>query len=159
MSVRVGGTAATALIAMISGCATSPRASQVQVSVNFPSPAQHASHKSLERGAISGVPQHVGFFYSVNPDCSSNGPVQTQLKSPPTHGSVTFVEGSGYTNFPSTSPGYDCNKQKSPGVEVMYTSAKDFVGTDQFTVQAIGPQGVYMESDYTVQVLAAAKTQ
>jgi hypothetical protein len=36
----------------------------------------------------------------------------------------------------------------------MYTSTKDFVGADQFTVQGIGPKGKYMETDYTVNVIA-----
>jgi len=163
MRLKTGSTAA-ALLALLSGCASPPPPSkappaQVQVNFNFTPEGQPGSHKSIERGAISGVAQHVGFFYSVNPDCSSNGLVQTQLKTPPTHGSVAFVESDGYTNFPSTSPGYECNRKKSPGVEVVYTSAKDFVGTDQFTVQGIGPKGKYMETDYTVKVLAPVKMQ
>jgi hypothetical protein len=36
---------------------------------------------------------------------------------------------------------------------------QDFVGTDQFTVQGIGPKGKYMETDYTVNVLAPATMQ
>lgn len=160
--MRVGNrSAAVAFLALITGCASPPSkvpATQVQVNLNV-TPQGPSGHKSLERGAVSGAPQHVGFFYSVNPDCTSNGLVQLQLKSPPTRGSVAFVETDGYTNFASTSPGYECNTKKSPGVEVVYTSAKDFVGTDQFTVQGIGPKGKYMETDYTVNVLAPVQTQ
>lgn len=155
MTMKFGVIAMTFLFAAVGGCASSPPPSknsptQVQINVNL----TPQDHKPLERGAISGVPQHVGFYYSVNPDCSSGGLVNTQLKSPPTHGSVEFVNADGYTNFPSTSAGHDCNKQKSPGVEVIYTSERNFVGTDQFTVQGIGPKGKYMETDYTVKVLA-----
>jgi hypothetical protein len=87
---------------------------QVQVSFNLTPQGQLDFHKHVERGAISNVPQHVGFYYSVNPDCSSDGLVQTQLKIPPVHGSVIFVKSDGYTSFPSTSPGYECNKKKKP---------------------------------------------
>jgi hypothetical protein len=159
MILKISSFALATLIALISGCATSTPPSknpsaQVQVSFNFTPQDQPGSPKNLVRGAISGIPQHVGFYYSVNPDCSSGGLVQTQLKSPPTHGSVAFIEADGYTNFPSTSSGHECNSKKSPGVEVVYTSTKDFVGTDQFTVQGIGPKGKYMETDYTVKVIA-----
>ena len=164
MSLKIGTIAVTTLFALVSGCASSPPPSktpstQVQINLNFTPQGQPGSHKSLERGAISGVPQHVGFYYAVNPDCTSDGLVQTQLKTPPTHGSVAFVKADGYTNFPSTSPGHECNSKKSPGVEVIYASAKDFVGTDQFTVQGIGPKGKYMETDYTVKVLAPVHMQ
>jgi hypothetical protein len=160
MRLKIGNTA-VAILALFTACASPPPPppSKVEVSFNFPPQGQPGSQKSIQRGAMSGVPQHVGFFYAVNPDCSSDGLVRTQLKNPPTHGSVAFVESDGYTNFPSTSPSYQCNTKKSPGIEVVYTSAKDFVGTDQFTVQGIGPKGRYMETDYTVKVLAPVKTQ
>jgi hypothetical protein len=157
MAFKSGVIALTALLALVGGCATSPppknAATQVQVNFNF-SPQDPGSVKHVARGAISGVPQHVGFYYSVNPDCSSDGLVQMQLKSPPTHGSVAFVNADGYTNFSSTSPGHECNNKKSPGVKVVYTSAKDFVGSDEFSVQGVGPHGRYMETDYAVKVLA-----
>jgi len=146
----------TILITLVGGCATSPSkdpSTQVQVNFNFPQDPP-ASAKHMTRGAISGVPQHVGFYYSVNPDCSSDGFIQTQLKSQPTHGSVAFAKADGYTSFPSTSPGHECNSKKSPGIEIVYTSERDFVGTDQFTVQGVGPHGKYLETDYTVKVLA-----
>lgn len=159
MNLKSGGIALTmTLIALVGGCTASPPSrnpsAQVQVNFNFTPQDQPASPKHVERGAVSGLPQRVGFYYSVNPDCSSDGLVKTQLKNPPTHGSVTMVESEGYTNFPSASPGHECNSKKSPGVKVVYTSAKDFVGTDQFTVQGIGPHGKYMETDYEVKVIA-----
>ncbi len=149
--------AVTVVIALVSGCATSPPplkepSSQVQLNFNF-TPENQTAPKHYIRGAMSGVPQHVGFYYSVNPDCSSGGLVQLQLQSPPTHGSVEFAKADGYTNFPSTSAGYECNGKKSPGMEIVYTSAKDFIGTDQFTVQGIGPRGKYMETVYSVRVI------
>jgi hypothetical protein len=163
MSSKIGSTAVTTLIALLAACASPPPPSspsaQIQVNFNFASQGQPSSQRSVERGAMSGVPQHVGFYYAVNPDCSSGGLVQTQLKTPPMHGSVAFGNADGYTSFPSTSASHECNSKKSPGVEVMYTSAKDFVGTDEFTVQAIGPKGKYMETDYTVRVLSPIKMQ
>src|SRR5580704_13162028 len=81
MNPRAGKASVTLLIALMIGCASPPppanAPSQVQVSFNFNPPG--GSRKGIERGAVSGVPQHVGFFYSVNPDCSSDGLVQTRL--------------------------------------------------------------------------------
>ncbi|HEY2678651.1 MAG TPA: hypothetical protein VGI65_16890 [Steroidobacteraceae bacterium] len=164
MISKISCFAVTTLSAIIGGCATSPPpapapapkspGTQVQVNFNFTPDGQPSSPKRVVRGAISGVPQHVGFYYSVNPDCSSGGLVQTHLKNAPTHGSVAFDKTDDYTSFPSTSPGHECNSKKSPGVEVLYTSTKDFVGADQFTVVGIGPKGKYMETDYTVNVVA-----
>jgi hypothetical protein len=162
MISKTGIMAAMGLFSVVSGCASSPppppppkaTSAQVQVNFNFMPEDQLGSYKNVERGAISGMPQHVGFYYSVKPDCSSGGLVKTQVKSAPTHGSVQFVNADGYSGFPPTSASHECNTKKSPGVEVIYTSAKDFVGTDKFTVQGIGPKGKYMETDYTVKVLA-----
>jgi hypothetical protein len=149
---------AVALTALATACAaTAPPSTtptQVQVSFNLTPQDSAASSKHIARGAISGVPQHVGFYYSVNPDCTSDGLVQTQLKSPPAHGTVSFAKADGYTNFPVSSTGHACNSKKSPGVEIVYTSAEDFAGTDQFTVQGVGPHGKYMETAYTVTVIA-----
>lgn len=146
----------TTLTAFVIGCATPPptNPSQLQMNVNFTVQGQPDGPKNITRGTISGVPQHAGFYYSVNPDCTSEGLVRTQLKSPPAHGSVTFNKADGYTNFPSTSLSHECSSKKSSGVEVIYTAAKDSVGTDQFTVQGVGPKGKYMETDYTVKVIA-----
>jgi hypothetical protein len=144
-------------MATISGCAAPPprtNTSVVQVKFDFSPQDQGASYKKIERGAIAGSPQHVGFYYSINPDCTLNGLVKMQVKDPPAHGAVAFDNADGYTNFPSSSSASECNKKKSPGIEVMYTADKDFAGTDKFAVQAIGPNGKYMETEYTVKVLA-----
>jgi hypothetical protein len=158
MTLKLGILALTTFAGFVSGCAASPPPknppAQVQLNFNFTPQGQTSLPKSLARGAISGVAQHVGFYYAVNPDCTSDGFVQTQVKTAPAHGAVAFVKADGYTNFPSSSPGHECNRNKSPGIEVVYTSAKDFVGTDQFAVLGIGPKGRYMETEYTVKVIA-----
>ena len=158
MTPKLGILALTTFAGFVSGCAASPPPknppAQVQLNFNFTPQGETSLPKSLARGAISGVAQHVGFYYAVNPDCTSDGFVQTQVKTAPAHGAVAFVKADGYTNFPSSSPGHECNRNKSPGIEVVYTSAKDFVGTDQFAVLGIGPKGRYMETEYTVKVIA-----
>jgi hypothetical protein len=156
MISKFGSVPLTALLAILSACSTPPPKNppgQVRVSFEY-TPQDDSTPKHLTRGAVSGVPQRVGFYYSVNPDCTSDGLVQLQLKDPPKHGSVVFSNEDGYTNVPSTSPGHECNSKKSPGVRVVYTSETSFVGTDEFTVQGIGPHGKYMVSDYAVNVIA-----
>jgi len=155
MPIKSHTVAAISAAALVMGCATPrPPPSTLQVNVNFSPQDQSGPSKRIARGAISGVPQRVGFYYSVNPDCTSDGLVQLRLKSAPSHGAVDFAQGEGYSNFPQTSPGHECNRQRSPGVEVIYTSAKNFSGEDRFTVQGVGPKGKFMETDYTVNVLA-----
>jgi hypothetical protein len=45
--------------------------------------------------------------------------------------------------------------QKEPGRRGDVTADKNFAGTDKFAVQAIvGPNGKYMETEYTVKVLS-----
>jgi hypothetical protein len=156
LRLGIGTVVVAALMVFSSGCAApSPKDNpqQVQISVNF-SPQDQGGTKKMQRGAIAGTPQHVGFYYSINPDCSLNGLVKIQVKTPPAHGSVVFNNADGYTNFAANSPAHDCNQKKSPGTEVMYTADKDYAGTDNFSVQAIGPSGRYMETEYTVRVLA-----
>ncbi len=149
-----GRWATGALFALLSACAASPPPKEVQVNFNFTPTTKPGGPKKIERGAISGVPQRVGFMYSVNPDCTSDGLVQTQLKGAPSHGSVTFTKADGFPSFPSSSASHDCNTKKSPGIEVVYTPTPSFTGTDVFTVQGVGPHGVYLETEYTVTVIA-----
>lgn len=83
MSLKIASAAVTTVMVLVTACAAPPPSknspAQVQVNFNFNPQDQPGSHKNVERGAISGVPQHVGFYYSVNPDCSSDGlgPVNT----------------------------------------------------------------------------------
>jgi hypothetical protein len=158
MSWKLGDVAGLTLSALLSGCITVlPPASNpaaVQYNFNVPAPAQPGAVQNVERGAISGKPQHVGFFYAVNPDCTLTGLVTTMVKTPALHGSVTFAKADGYPNFPLYSDSRDCNKRKFPGVEVLYTSNQDYSGPDQFTVQGVGPLGRYLETHYLVKVIA-----
>src|ERR1700690_2413965 len=84
MTLKLGILALTTFAGFVSGCAASPpprTPAQVQFNFNFTPQDQASLPKSLTRGAISGVAQHVGFFYAVNPDCTSDGFVQTQVKT------------------------------------------------------------------------------
>jgi len=159
MSWKLGDVAGLGLSALLSGCITvlppEPNPAAVQYIFNVPPPAQPGAAQNVERGAISGKLPHVGFFYSVNPDCTSNGPVTMMVKTPAPHGSVTFAKAVGYTNYPPYSDSHDCNKKKRvPGVEVLYPPNQDYSGPDQFTVQGVGPLGRLLETHYSVKVIA-----
>ena len=158
MPSKLVGIAIIVLVAPVSGCLTvSPdiqSAPPAQINFNINSVPQAAAVKDVQRGAVSGLPQHMGFFYAVNPDCTSGGLVHTSVKTAAQHGTVQFDNTDGYSSFPPGTPSYDCNKKKSPGVEVVYTADKAFSGIDQFTVIGIGPKGRYMETHYTVKVVS-----
>ena len=158
MTLNLGGPAVIALLLPISGCVTVATdvhtPPPVQFNFNVNSSAQSDAPKQVQRGAVAGMQQYMGFFYAVNPDCTSGGLVHTSLKTAAQHGTVQFANADGYSSFPRASDSFECNKKKSPGVEVLYTSEKDFRGTDQFTVIGIGPKGRYMETHYTVTVVS-----
>jgi hypothetical protein len=152
------GFAAGSAVGLLAGClnVTPPPADAAPrtVQVNFNVAQTPSAASNFSRGAISGNPQRMGFFYSVNPDCTSDGLVRMDVKSPPKHGSVAFVNADDYTSFPASSDSHECNKKKSRGVQVVYTANSDFTGVDQFSVQGIGPRGKLLLADYTVTVVA-----
>lgn len=108
----------------------------------------------FERGAVSGVPQRVGFFFAVNADCTSSGLTRLNVARPPQHGAVSFVIIEDFPTFaPTNREYYACNKRRTPGVSVVYRSADDFTGVDSFLVEGVGPKGRLMRVEYTVTVL------
>ena len=119
-------------------------------------PSQPAQTVNLQqRGAISGATQRVGFFYSVDPDCTSPGQVQLNIKAAPVHGSVSFAAVDDYPSFPTSNSRHTCNSKKTHGTGVFYTSAPGYTGEDHFSVQGVGPKGALTGADYQVTVLPA----
>jgi len=151
MALRICIIISIVLVTLVSGCvAVSPQGPN-----NGAAGAQvTSSTNSVERGAVSGIAQRVGFFYAVNPDCTSAGLTHLEVKHPPAHGLVAFVTIEDYADFQSGSQTfYACNKNKNPGISVVYTSNSDFTGSDHFSVQGIGPNGKLLSADYSITVV------
>ena len=95
----------------------------------------------VTRTVPAGSTQQIGYFAELNPDCSFGGYAEVRALSSPVHGTFAIRQGEGYTNYPASNQRYDCNKQKSRMIQVMYTPAAGYVGNDEFVLHAIYPNG------------------
>jgi TonB family protein len=122
----------------ILGCASTPPNNTISVSV--------------KKTTFSGTSQPVWYFYSVHPDCSSEGLPTVEITSPASHGAVTLQNVEHFTEYPQTNQRYECNNKKSPSVAVVYTSEQTFVGTDKFKVRCIYPSGNTKTEEFLISV-------
>lgn len=83
----------------------------------------------------------VGFYYSLNPDCSTVGEIDARVIKQPQNGSVEVVPGTGFTSFAENNERHACNMKASPGVRVTYVSNDGFVGNDAFEVEFLAGIG------------------
>lgn len=102
--------------------------------------------------AVSGQPQRLNFFTSLNPDCTLKGLATVRVLSAPNHGQLTVVQGSDYSSFPADSQQYVCNTKKTEGVVVTYVSAPGYFGADAATIEAIFPGGGHKTYEYAISV-------
>jgi hypothetical protein len=134
------------LIALVAGCAAP--ANQHSVNAPVPRVAQYASAKA----ALSGQPQRIDYFYSVNPDCSSVGTTTIREVTPPKNGTITFTSGENYPDFKVGNIRYACNSKKVPVTNLVYQSNQGFTGTDTIKVEVLFPSGDYRTSEYMINV-------
>ena len=118
-----------------------------------------AAATPIEKTTFSGTVQTVYYFYAVNPDCTSGGLPTLEVVRAASHGSISFQNVEHYTEFPSTNQRYECNKQKSPSVAVVYTSEETYVGTDRFAVKSVFPSGSSQTKEFVVTVEPPHRTQ
>ena len=100
----------------------------------------------------TGVKRQIGFFASVNADCSPNGDIQSRLTKQPVNGTVELDDGPGYPFYAAGSQRYACSSRQVMGVRVMYTSKDGFTGKDSFETQFFTPSGQEIVWKYSVTV-------
>jgi len=83
----------------------------------------------------TGKKRLVGFYYSLNPDCSAVGEIDARVIKQPQNGTVEVTPGTGFSGFAENNQRYACNMKASPGVRVTYMSNEGFVGSDAFEVE------------------------
>jgi len=115
-------------------------------------PQNDAASTPAQKTTFSGTAQPVWYFYAVHPDCTSAGLPTVEVTMAASHGSVVVQNAEHFTEYPSTNQRYECNKQKSPSVAVVYTSEKNFVGIDRFTVKCIFPSGNTTTKEFVISV-------
>jgi hypothetical protein len=89
----------------------------------------------------TGKERQVGFFTSINPDCSSAGDIDPRIIKQPQNGTVEVEPGPGFANYPANNPRNVCNTKQVQGIRVKYTSKEGFAGKDSFDVEFLTPLG------------------
>ncbi len=100
----------------------------------------------------AGVKRQLGFFTSLNPDCSTTGDVQSRLVKQPANGVAELEDGYGYPNFAITNQRYACNMGMVMGVRVFYTPSDGYLGKDAFAAEFFTPTGAEVVWKYSVTV-------
>jgi hypothetical protein len=111
-----------------------------------------SSFSSLQKFAVSGTPQRLDFFSSVNPDCTLKGLPVVRLSAAAQYGRITIDEDDGYPTFPMNSPYAPCNRQRIRGLAVSYVSNAGYTGSDSASVESIFPGGNYKAVRYSIVV-------
>jgi hypothetical protein len=136
MSVRLAAILATAL-------ATDPSA---------PARSEPQPAFTLQRMVPRGEARTIGFYASLFPDCSTQGPVVIRMLTPPVHGRVTFENAQSFPQYAAGSPLAECNTRKVPGQRMVYQGHEGFEGADSFRILVINADGIGYEADVKVAV-------
>jgi hypothetical protein len=102
---------------------------------------------------VSGKPLIVYWTAATNPDCTSAGNVEIRVTEGPEHGRLTIRRAGVFPNFPESNPRSACNRRRVPGVEVIYTSQRGYVGSDNIVLEAFFPQGRGVRVRTPIQVM------
>ena len=114
--------------------------------------AQTFPTMTIDSTVPTGVKRQLGFFTSLNPDCSTTGSVQSRLIKRPENGAVELEEGYGYPNYANTNQRYACNREMVMGVRVIYVSKDGYLGKDAFEAEFFTPSGGDVVWSYSVTV-------
>jgi hypothetical protein len=109
--------------------------------------------RTISKTVATGRPLKLGFFSSVNPDCSSRGRPTIRLTRAPEHGRVTVTQTMDFPNFPASNVRFVCNKSRVAGTAINYVSDRGFVGTDNVQAETIFPDGNSTQRSYTIKVI------
>jgi hypothetical protein len=108
--------------------------------------------KQYNRVVASGTKQQIGFFGSLNPDCTVMGNVTVRVTKKPDHGTVDVIAAMSFPGYPKDSDRYKCNQHRVKGMQINYKSAEKYVGDDAFDLLVLFPSGNAWEARYDVSV-------
>jgi len=114
--------------------------------------AQTIQTYNVSRGALSGTFQQIGFYYSVNADCSPQPRATVRIATPPAHGWFYIEPVAGYPNFPANNQRYQCNTRQVPGTGVVYRSQDGYLGADTGTVEVLFASGLLQQVRFDILV-------
>jgi hypothetical protein len=104
------------------------------------------------RVVVSGKNSRVGFFTSLNPDCSSSADVNIRFNKQPEHGTVETSTTTHFPGYPKESVRFKCNQHRVKGTEIRYKSAEKYVGDDAFDMLVIFGDGIAWEGHFDISV-------
>ncbi len=105
-------------------------------------------HKVVNRGQNVSL----GFYASVNPDCTSRGYATVAVLSSPQGGQVLSSHGSDFATFVAANPRAACNKRRLQGTKVWYKANSSFLGTDSFPLQIVTANGDVSNFNMLIEV-------
>ncbi len=108
--------------------------------------------QSFTRFAASGAKQRIGFFASLNPDCTAAGNVNVRVTKQPEHGTVETVATTEYAHYPKENIRSKCNQHKVKGTLVNYKAAEKYTGNDEFALLILYPSGLARELHFDISV-------
>jgi hypothetical protein len=109
-------------------------------------------NQTYNRVVASGTKQLIGFYVSLNPDCTASGDVSVRVTKQPEHGTVESVGKTDFVHFPKESVRAKCNQQRVKGTLVNYKSAEKYTGNDEFDLLILYPGGYAHEHHFNISV-------
>jgi hypothetical protein len=103
--------------------------------------AEGVSKETFDRLVLSGTKTQIGFFHSLNPDCTLSGETVVRVVTPPEHGTVEVTTINSFALFKKDNIRFKCNEHKVKGPAVFYKSADKYVGDDAIDFLVIFPKG------------------
>ena len=100
----------------------------------------------------SGANQSIGFYTSLNPDCTSRGTVDIRITKQPKHGALNIAAATGFPNYPKENIRYKCNQHRVKGMQINYKSVVKYSGDDALELLVLFPNGFAWEVQYDVSV-------
>jgi hypothetical protein len=109
-------------------------------------------NQTVHRFVASGAKQQIGFYASLNPDCSAAGDVNVRVTKQPEHGTVETVARTDYVHYPKENIRSKCNQHKVKGTLVNYKAAEKYTGNDEFDLLILLPYGLAWELHFDISV-------
>jgi hypothetical protein len=107
---------------------------------------------NVNKVATPSNPLKLDFATSLNPDCTSSGPIEVRVITPPTNGQVQVSRTKDYPRYTSVNQRYHCNARPVPGVRTVYTPRSGFIGQETVVLETFFPSGNTYRSTFNVTV-------
>jgi hypothetical protein len=127
------------------------RRSGAAAPVAFSGPSFNAASGS--KTVIAGRALKLGYWLSLNPDCSSLGRTEVRVASGPERGRLAVKYAADFPTYPATNARSVCNRQRRPATQLWYTAPAGFAGVDHVSAYIVFPSGATRTLSFTVSVI------